>query len=128
MMGQQDERYSAAVQTFMLEPEALTKEQIDALATADEALGRRATDKRAAALTAAAQGRHLAAFGQKATKPDLMESLGGQTADAILLALVEPRQRLKALEADRDTWAERYRALESRILELEAQRADVTHD
>ena len=126
-----DERYTAAVQTFELEPEALTQDQIDALARVDEKLGQRAVTKRAAMIQKAAEVRHRAAMGEPPAKENRVEVMADVVIDAITLALAKPRNRIKALE-ERNAGLERAIAnleerLDSLALELAAKDAVDDH-
>ena len=103
--------YTRAVDTFLLEPEALSREQLGLLTQADAALGTRAQAKRAAALTTAAQVRHARAMGQPAPKtttgPDV-EAIADVVADLMLIAAAPLKRHLSASEL-------KIRALEEQI-------------
>ena len=122
-----DDQYKAAVNTFMLEPEALTSDQIDTLMSVDDQLGARALRKRQDASVAAAEARHRMAMDQtldrKAQRNVDAENMADNTIDHILLALARPKAQIKALERRNDTLEQRCEKLEARLLELEAQRA-----
>jgi hypothetical protein len=121
-----DQRYTDAVRTFMCEAESLTQEQLDVLTTADENLGKRATSKRHDALQHAAEVRHQKALGEQPVKLSRHDVMAEAVLDAITLALVQPRTRIKALETLNATLEQRCNALETRLFELEAREA-MTH-
>jgi hypothetical protein len=126
--------YDAAVKVFLLEPEALTTAQIDALTAVDDKLGAYASRKRDNAHTKAAEARHRAAMGQsldrKAEHAAEAEAFADHVVDHILLALAHPKRRIKTLETSTAGLAARCHSLEARVLELEAREAarQVQHD
>ena len=108
-----DEKYKAAVNVFLREPEGLTGEHIDTLTRVDEQLGARAVRKRDAFQAKAADARHRAALGQPIEKESVTEAMADEVIDQILLAVAQPKRRIKQLE-------ERNERLERRLLEVEA--------
>lgn len=92
------DKYNLAIKTFMLEPGALTDEQIDVFKGVDDQLAKRAANKRSECQTKAAQARHRAAMGQQPVKASTVEQMTDSVVDHITLALVVPRQRIKVLE------------------------------
>ena len=109
-----------------MKPEALTDDQILALKTVDERLGRRAATKREQAQRTAAAARHRQTLGlpmPARTKHDELDEVADAVIDQIVLALVEPRQQIKILQGLCQTLEQRNRELEGRLLDLEAQAA-----
>ena len=129
MTTDHDDAYAAAVDAFILEPEALTADQIAALRAVDDQLAHRAVDRRADALTKAAEARHRAALGQAplTSKGLDVAALVEQVVDEITIALAHPRQRIKTLEAANASLQQQMQELRDRLVDLEAQRviADV---
>ena len=117
--------YNAAVDTFLVEPEALTDVQIDLMTRASQGLGERARKKRQDHQTKAAEARHRAAMGQPPVKTKAVEGMADTVLDLVTLSHVAPHNRIKALEAANEAWEQRYRALETRLLELEARSAEI---
>jgi hypothetical protein len=109
--------------TEVISDSQLTEDQIGILTRADESLGRRARAKRNDAVHAASVAKHRASVGEPPPKASHLEKSATLALDFIALAQVEPRRRLKALETQNAALDEKCRALEQRILELEAQRA-----
>lgn len=117
--------FDQAVNAFMVEPEALTQEQIAALRRADSWLGDRAVRKCHDALQKAAEARHRTAMGQPPAKVDRDDETAETIIDTIGLTLAPQKARIKALETQNATLEQRYRELETRVLELEAMRSGV---
>jgi hypothetical protein len=124
-MTMNDELFKAASSRFLLEPEALTSDDLDVLTRVDPVLGECATKRRSEMLQKSAEARHRAALGQPPVvlKGFDVDSVADATLAVITLYLAKPRQRIRALEAQNAALAERCFALEQRMLELEAQRA-----
>lgn len=113
-------KYKAAVDRFLLEPEALTDDDINALKSVDDLLASRAITKRREMQTKSAEARHRAALGEPPQKRNIAETIADATIDHIRVALAEPRQRLKMLEAANTALQQQLEALRDRMLELEA--------
>ena len=120
-------KYKAAIDRFLLEPEALTDDDINALKSVDDLLASRAITKRREMQTKSAEARHRAALGEPPQKRNIAETVADATIDHIRVALAEPRQRIKALEDLNATLQQQVRDMRDRLVELEAQRviADV---
>jgi hypothetical protein len=125
-----DERYKAAVDCFLIEPEALTQDQLTLLKSVDDSLGDRAARKRSDAIQKAAEARHRAAMGElplaKKSVAERREENADAMLDVMIVALAKPRSRIKALEIANASIEARCLALEQRVLELEASHA-VSH-
>jgi len=117
--------YDAAVKAFTFEPGSLTEEQITALRRVDPWLGDRAERKCQGAQQRAAVARHRAAMGQPPATVNRDEELADSVVDTIGLALAPQKARIKALETDLAALQQRYRDLETRLLETEAARSAV---
>jgi hypothetical protein len=122
-------RYTAALERYFVEPEAITDADLSVLAGVDDALAEKAATRRSDALRLSAEHRHRVAIGLPNLKTDRAEHFAELVTSTIIAQLARPRQRIKALEAQNVAWEQRYNALESRVLELEAQAAarTVTH-
>ena len=120
-------KYKAAIDRFLLEPEALTDEDINALKGVDDLLASRAITKRREMQTKSAEARHRAALGEPPQKRNIAETVADATIDHIRVALAEPRHRIKTLEAANATLQQQMQELRDRLVEVEAQRviADV---
>jgi hypothetical protein len=128
-MTDDDEQFQTAADRFLLEPEALTQHDLDAMRAVDDLLAERAITKRSDALVKAADARHRAAMGLPAvvqTETDL-DTLADVVIDHIRLGLAKPRHEIKGLKASVATSEQRAEqrmlALEARVLELEARLA-----
>jgi hypothetical protein len=122
--------YTAAVQCFLIEPEALTPNMIEELQRADAVLGRRAVNKHEETVRKAAEARHRAALGQPPLKLKTRDEMLDAAGDYVLLALVGPKKQIRALEQDNASLRQENAALrlkcadfDRRILTLEADRA-----
>jgi hypothetical protein len=127
------DEYKAATHTFWFEPEALTEAQIEVLRSVDTKLGERAARKRQDAVMKAAAARHRAAMGEPPKKANHVTSTADVISDTALLSVVEPKLRIRQLEARNaqldaqlDQLTQKFRDLETRLLLIEAREA--VHD
>jgi hypothetical protein len=118
-----DARYKAAIDRFFIEPEAITDDDIELMSKVDDVLAHKAAVRRADALRQCAEVRHRAATGQPPPKENRQEIYAELVSVYVINALAQPRQRIKALEANKTELETRIRSLEGRLLELKAQRA-----
>jgi hypothetical protein len=111
--------YDQALQTFFVEPEALTAEQINVLRGVDDRLADRAERKRADTLAKAAEVRHRAAMGQPPAKVSGAELMADFTLDHLAAALAHPRRRIRELEAKNEALERRLLVLEDLVISLQ---------
>jgi hypothetical protein len=118
-----DARFQAALNRYLIEPEAITDDDISTMADVDDLLATKAAVRRADALRICAETRHRAATGQAPLKIKPVEAVAESMTATVIAHLARPRQRIKALEGRNTELEMRIRSLEGRILELEASQA-----
>ena len=115
-----DARFTAAMNRYFIEPEAITDDDISTMAEVDDLLATKAATRRADARRICAETRHRAATGQAPLKTNRNELMAEGVTMTVIASLARPRQRIKALEGRNTELETRMRSLEGRILELEA--------